>query len=347
MPEVAHQGTGQSVVVQPDNIFPWYVYVSRQVHPLWVLVEHVFVRSGTTWTQQQKLVANDGMTYDEFGISVALYGNTLVVGARLNDGNSISSGSAYVFVRSGTTWTRQQKLVANDGAKHHYFGSSVALDGDTLVVASPRDDDNGEWSGSAYVFVRSGTTWTRQQKLVANDGTEQQYFGSSVAISGRKVYGVNSGIISVGSDCTLCSVYTAFPEIFPGVEIERSEGSVYTYVYAGTSYSFYEKLVANDRMDHDKFGGCVAIDGDTILVGATMDDDKGDASGSAYVFKISQTSGPPPPPSLLLSPLPPSLGVPPSSGNPSSSGTPLSSGLSALNGLLGLIFASMVAFVLV
>jgi len=116
-------------------------------------VAGVFVRSGTTFTQQQKLVANDGAAYDYFGASVALDGDTLVVGAYWDDDKGSDSGSVYVFVRSGTTWTQQQKLVANDGAASDRFGYSVAFDGDTLSVGAYWDDDKGSNSGSVYVFA--------------------------------------------------------------------------------------------------------------------------------------------------------------------------------------------------
>ena len=119
---------------------------------------YVVVRSGTTWTQQQKLVANDGAANDLFGSHIALDGDTAFIGAWYDDDNGENSGSVYVFVRSGTTWTQQQKLVATDGAARDYFGGSnfgfpVALDGKTAVIGALADDDNGDWSGSVYVFV--------------------------------------------------------------------------------------------------------------------------------------------------------------------------------------------------
>ena len=85
---------------------------------------------------------------------------------------------------SGSTITQQQKLVANDGAAYDQFGSSVALDGDTLVVGADWDDDKGSASGSVYVFVRSGTTWTQQQILIANDGGSGDFFGARAALDG-------------------------------------------------------------------------------------------------------------------------------------------------------------------
>ena len=93
--------------------------------------------------------------------SVAIAGDTIVVGAYWDDDNGTNSGSAYVFTRTGTTWTEQAKLTASDGAADDQFGISVAIAGDTIVVGAYWDDDNGSDSGSAYVFTRTGTTWTR------------------------------------------------------------------------------------------------------------------------------------------------------------------------------------------
>ena len=97
------------------------------------------------------------------------------------------SGSAYVFTRTGTTWTEQAKLTASDGAADDRFGSSVAIAGDTIVVGAYWDDDNGSDSGSAYVFTRTGTTWTEQAKLTASDGAADDQFGRSVAIAGDTI----------------------------------------------------------------------------------------------------------------------------------------------------------------
>ncbi len=143
---------------------------------------YVFTRNGATWTQQQHLVASDGAAGDQFGVRVALDGDTAVVGAYIA-GNQ---GSAYVFTRSGTTWTQQQKLVASDGAAGDRFGRSVALDGDTAVVGANRDAVGATGDqGSAYVFTRSGTTWTEQQHLVASDGAAGDQFGVGVALDGN------------------------------------------------------------------------------------------------------------------------------------------------------------------
>ena len=134
--------------------------------------------------QQAKLTASDGAASDSFGASIAISGDTVVVGspfASIDDRTKL--GAAYVFVRSGTTWTQQQRLTASDGAPGDSFGASVAIGGGTLVVGAPGADISGKPSqGAAYVFARSGTTWTQQQKLTASDGAENDSFGASIAI---------------------------------------------------------------------------------------------------------------------------------------------------------------------
>ena len=134
-----------------------------------------------------KLLASDGAANDQFGYSVSLSGDgsTAIVGARLDDDKGSDSGSAYIYVRSGSTWTQQAKLVASDGAANDQFGYSVSIssDGSTAIVGAYYDDDKGTGSGSAYVYVRSGSTWTQQAKLLASDSADSDQFGSSVSIS--------------------------------------------------------------------------------------------------------------------------------------------------------------------
>jgi len=124
---------------------------------------YVFVRSGTSWTEQQKLTASDAAEDDLFGGAVSVDVNTALVGARSDDDGGTFSGSAYVFVRSGTSWTEQQKLTASDAAAGDFFGASVSLSGDTALVGAHYDDDGGSNSGSAYVFVRSGMSWSQHK----------------------------------------------------------------------------------------------------------------------------------------------------------------------------------------
>ncbi|MCI0529390.1 MAG: FG-GAP repeat protein, partial [Nitrospira sp.] len=143
---------------------------------------YVFVQAGAgVWNFQQKLTASDAILGDQFGFSVAISGDTLVVGAPQPE--VFGNGAAYVFVRSGVTWTEQQKLTASDAAAGDQFGHSVSISGDTVVVGARFNDDAGNASGSAYVFVRSGVTWTEQQKLTASDAAANDDFGTSVSIN--------------------------------------------------------------------------------------------------------------------------------------------------------------------
>jgi hypothetical protein len=230
----------------------------------------VFVRTGTTWTQQAKLVASDAAVEDQLGASVSLEGDTAVVGTIEDDDHGDRSGAAYVFVRSGTSWTQQAKLTPTDGAAADQFGISVSVSGNTAVVGTWGDDDLGNSSGSAYVFVRSGTSWTQQAKLLAGDGAEADQFGVSVSVSGdTALIGANLDDDDVhGSDA----------------------GGAYVFVRSGTSWTQQAKLTAPDGAGGDNFGDNVALQGDTALLGVPFDSDLGAQSGSAYVFVRSGTS---------------------------------------------------------
>ena len=229
---------------------------------------YVFTRLESGWSQRGKLTAPDGEAGDELGGQLAFDGEVAAVGARLSDGNSAGSGSAYVFTRSGAVWNPPAKLVAADGEAGDEFGYSVAVSGDTVVVAAPRDDDEYEDSGSVYVFTRSGSQWSQQVKLTANDGAEGDLFGISVAISGDTLL--------VGADLV--------------DDKGENSGAAYVFARSNGNWAQQAKLTADDGAAGDLFGIRVAVSGDTALIGAARDDDKGENSGSAYVFVRSGTT---------------------------------------------------------
>jgi hypothetical protein len=229
---------------------------------------NVFVRDGSTWTQQQRLTADDGGTWDCFGNSVAISGDTVLVGAIFADpGGNSEQGAAYVFTRSGSTWTQQQKLTASDGAQGDHF-SVVAISGDTAVVgAYLHDIDGNQQQGAAYVFTRSGATWTQQQKLTASDGAVVDFFASSVAISGDTIV--------IGAD-------------YDDIGGNADQGSVYVFTRSGATWTQQEKLTASGGAAGDHFGGSVAICGDTIVAGAINYGIYPNApQGWAYIFERS------------------------------------------------------------
>ncbi len=232
---------------------------------------YVFVRSGTTWTEQAKLTASDGAPFDEFGVSVSVSGDTTVVGVPHDDhAAGTNPGSAYVFVRSGTTWTEQAKLTASDASAFDIFGFSVSIDGDTIVVGSRFDDHLFLNAGSAYVFVRSGTTWTEQARLTASDAAEFDLFASSVSISGDTLVAAARWDDHAGG---------------------TNAGSAYVFVRSGTTWTEQAKLTASDAAGGDEFGISVSISANTIGIGAFHDDHAGGTNaGSAYVFVRSGTT---------------------------------------------------------
>ncbi len=222
-----------------------------------------------TWSQQAKIVASDAAPNDHFGwYALAVSGDTMVVGAIADDNaGGVDAGSAYVFVRSGTTWSQQAKLTASDAQPYDYFGRSVGVSGDTIVVGAAFDDSPSVAdTGSAYVFVRSGTTWSQQAKLTASDAAYQDHFGWSVAISGDTI------VVGASNDYTT-----------PG-----GGNAAYVFVRPAGGWSNATqtaKLTASDAEAGDYFGVSVAVYGDTIVVGAFMDDNSGVYNaGGAYVF---------------------------------------------------------------
>jgi FG-GAP repeat len=146
------------------------------------------VMDATRFTHQQKLTANDEAVR-WFGHSIAISGDTVVVGTPVDAIGSKDQGSAYVFVRDSGPWRQQQKLTAGDfAADGDLFGQSVAISGDTIVVGAPRDDiGSNKDQGSAYVFARNGESWNQLRNLAADDGALGDKFGVSVAISGNTV----------------------------------------------------------------------------------------------------------------------------------------------------------------
>lgn len=208
------------------------------------------------WIQ---VAAVDGLRNDQFGMAVALDANTLVVGS---PGVGDSAGSVYVFTWSEGAWLQQQKLITSDGDIGDRFGEAVGVSGNTLVAGAPGDDE-------AYVFIRSGSVWSQQQRLVAADAGSPSRFGTSVAISGDTVI-VGAPTPYVG-----------------GPYSELDTGFAYVFVRTVDVWAQQQKLTPSDGASGDVFGGAVSLSGDTVIVGATGDDDHGAGSGSAYVFTRS------------------------------------------------------------
>ncbi len=233
---------------------------------------YVYFRTGTTWSQQAKLLSTDGASGDYFGDSVSISGETVIVGATEDStGTSLQHGSAYAFTRTGTAWTQQAKLAAADGTVFDYFGFAVAIAGDTVVIGSLQDVGANFQQGAGYVFTRSGTTWTQQQKLLAGDGAINDSFGSSVAVLGDTVM--------IGSP-------------FDTNGAVARQGSAYTFTRTGTTWTQSQKLLASDGAAEDLFGAGVAFSQSTAIVGSVGDTiGANPLQGSAYIFTSDVTIG--------------------------------------------------------
>ena len=219
------------------------------------------------WEQKEKLTAGDASAGDLFGVASA-FGNTALLGAAWDDPAGPQSGSAYVFVQNGTTWSQQAKLTASDGSANDFFGI-VSLWGDTALVGAALDDGIGPDSGSAYVFVRNGSAWSQQTKLTASDASSGDFFGRTSVFQDTALVG------AVGANAPLAN----------------QAGAAYVFVRSGTNWSEEAKLTAGDAETLDEFGQAASVWGDTAVVGAyAADNASGVECGAAYVFVRSGTN---------------------------------------------------------
>jgi len=225
----------------------------------------VFRWAGASWVEEARLVAADGLASDQFGRSVAISGNTAVVGSIGADlpGKS-NAGAIYVFQRSGTAWTQVAKLTASDSAASDQLGVSVDIDGDTVLAGAPtKTGTAGASQGAAYVFTRTAGVWSQQAKLLDNVGAATDQFGSSVALQGDT-----------------CVVGAPFDDV---TLTDRGSAQVFTR----TSGVWTKRTTLNpgDGLAFDSFGNCVAIDNGTIVVGASGHDLTTNGNqGAIYVY---------------------------------------------------------------
>ena len=277
---------------------------------------YVFKRNGTIWTQQAYLKGSNTDSFDAFGWSVSLSGDTLAVGAASEASNATgingdqtnnsaaNSGAVYVFARSGTTWTQQAYIKASNTDQLDLFGLSVSLSGDTLAVGASQESSSAKGiggdqtnnaayqSGAAYVFTRNGTIWTQQAYLKASNTADSASFGNSVSLSGDTLAvgapGESSNATGVGGDQTNFLAYQS--------------GAVYVFTRSGTIWTQQAYVKASNTGAGDMFGRSVSLSGDTLAVGASSEassatgiggnqaNNAAPNSGAVYVFTRSGTS---------------------------------------------------------
>ena len=261
---------------------------------------YIFTRTGSTWSEQKFLKASDKAEYDEFGSSVSLSGDgsTLAVGARVGDSAAANSGAVYMFARTGTDWPEQQKLTASGLLADDEFGYSVSLnsDGTTLAVGAPRESSDVTGIGAAYIFTRTGTSWSQQEKVVATSQGQEDYFGYSISLSGD---GNTLAVGAKGEDSSAVRV--------GGNQSDNNasgSGAAYIFTRAGTAWSQQAYVKASNTGAEDEFGYSVSLssDGSTLAVGARSEDSNAtglggiesdntaNESGAVYTFSLTGTT---------------------------------------------------------
>lgn len=287
---------------------------------------YVFTRLMGVWSLEAQVAPADGTPKDGFGISVSLEKDLLLAGASMDDVVSPDSneGSAYVFLRTGTTWTQEAKLRASDASNGDYFGFSVSLSGETALIGAYSDDVGLTYnSGSAYVFVRSGTSWNQQAKLTSGNSATDDYFGYSVSLSGD-VAAIGSYGRDYGSSISNCGIVYIFVRVgitwtkrsqhypekpatndylgfsvaastgtvlaganYKQVGLRVSQGMAVTYIPSsvGANWLLEATLDTGEGATDEALGYSVSVSGDTAVVGVPGDDSQTTLdSGSAYVF---------------------------------------------------------------
>ena len=254
---------------------------------------YIFYNDSISWTQQAILLAPDGSSNDGFGASVSIDGGYAVIGAEKKniEGNHYQ-GKAYVFYRNGNNWYEQNELTASDGTDYDFFGSSVSIDGNYIIIGAPFKNVGGNHSqGEAYIFSNNGSTWTEQSVLTASDGSSDDEFGNSVSVSGdyavveggQKVYVFNRNGSSWDQQVVINPGMNAHTVSING-DYFIVGGDDTAYVYHRSSSSWNQQTRLSDVK------GCsdVSVSGDYALVGMAGQNIGGnERQGKASVYHRS------------------------------------------------------------
>jgi hypothetical protein len=297
---VAFDDFGYAVGLSGDTAFICTPYALNSTGAI-----YVFNRSGTTWSQTQKLGAGDGAEGDNLGWSASVQGDTALIGAPFASvGGNYQQGAAYVFARSGGVWSEAQKLTANDGATSQYFGFSVALNGATALIGAPDANGNSNDSGAAYVFDGTGGTWNQVQKLNASDGASGDQFGYKVAVHG-----------------TAALIGAPFADIGANTE----QGAGYVFDQDKGNWTETQKLITSDGVSYDNGGFAVATSGITAALGVPSANIGGHAyQGAGYFYQQPVTPSPTPTatPTATATPISTATATPAPTSTPASTPTP-------------------------
>jgi len=260
---VALDDFGRSVSMSED-----YAIVGASKEDSLKGAAYIFKRDGTSWIERIKLTADDGAAGDRFGWSVSISGNYAIIGAWLDDDKGEDSGSAYIFKRDdidATKWTQEAKLIASDTDALDQFGFSVSIYGDYAIIGAAFSTHFWPLSGAAYIFKRDGSIWKEQKKLIPDDSFVADFFGISVSIFGSRAI-----VGAAGKDSGI--------------------GAAYIFARNGDIWGQEAKLAVPNGTKDDFLGWSVSMSNTYAIVGADLDDDNGEDSGSAHIFKRFATT---------------------------------------------------------
>lgn len=229
---------------------------------------HIYTRDGEAFKHLQTVTSDDSTVNDNFGASVSISGDTIVVSSPSHDGAQPDSGAVYVFVKGEDgKYKQQQKLFEQNPNMGDFFGYSVSLSGNTLVVGSTGDGDNDNVPrecGVVYVYVREGNSWNLQAQLWPPDPVERGFLGTWTAIVGDTIVAGASGDDGKSDNA----------------------GAVYVWNRTGSAWALSQKITSDDGLANDWFGSAISFDGKEIYVGAPGDDVNNSDQGSIYIFAM-------------------------------------------------------------
>ncbi|MEW6742745.1 MAG: hypothetical protein AB1486_08295 [Planctomycetota bacterium] len=273
---------------------------------------YIFRFDGSSWVEEQKLLASDAAEGDRFGSAIAATTDLIAVAAQSDQDAGYATGSVYLFRFDGTTWLEEQKLVAGDAQAGDLFGASLAIEGERVAVGAPGQDEKSVSAGAIYVFSKAGGSWLQEAKLLASDGEFFDELGWSVGLSGSMLV---AGAPGHNNYDGAAYVYQEGPTGWSEVQKltpsqptgdfgsfgstgsldgevaligapRTVKGEAYVFRQSGGLFIEEAQLTASDGAQGDVFAGSLAVSGDAILIGAHGDDDKGSTSGSAYLFRF-------------------------------------------------------------
>ena len=250
---------------------------------------YVYTRGASGWVQQAYVKASNTLAGDAFGVAVALSGdgNTLAVGARSEDSAALDSGAVYIFTRAAGAWSQEAYVKASNPGAGDLFGSAVALsgDGNTLAVGAAFEDsdtsvidstpnDLASNAGAVYVFTRIAGAWSQQAYVKASNAGASDFFGNTVALSGD---GNTLAVGAPGEDSSLAGVTAGTVAESVALNGASASGAVYIYSRDAGAWSQQAYVKASNTGAGDSFGMAVSLadDGNTLAVGATMEDSAG------------------------------------------------------------------------